>query len=83
MRHSRSGEGTDARSAVDIFVRDLGIVIEAARAAPLPAQLAAVALEISRGASAAGFGTPHDRQAVRFCEQLGGRPVRSLRGPAT
>lgn len=75
-------EGSDARSAVDIFVKDLGIVIDAARAAPFPAPLAAAALQVFLGASAAGFGKHDDSQAVRFYERLGGRPARGPRGPA-
>ncbi len=69
-------EGDEVTSAVDIFVKDLGIVLDAARAARLPVPIAASALQIFLGASAAGFGAKDDSQAVRFYEALGGKPVR-------
>ncbi|MCI4663835.1 MAG: NAD(P)-dependent oxidoreductase [Neomegalonema sp.] len=70
-------EGESAMSAVDIFVKDLGIVLDAARAAKFPAPVTASALQIFLGASAAGYGRHDDSQATRFYEQLGGKKVRS------
>jgi L-threonate 2-dehydrogenase len=69
-------EGTEAKSAVDIFVKDLGIVLDAARAARFPVPISATALQIFLGASSAGFGAHDDSQATRFYEGLGGKPVR-------
>ncbi|GMG84626.1 NAD(P)-dependent oxidoreductase [Paralimibaculum aggregatum] len=68
--------GTEARSAVDIFVKDLGIVTDAGRAARFPLPVSAAALQVFLGASGAGFGGHDDSQAVRFYEALGGRRVR-------
>lgn len=67
-----------ASSAVDIFVKDLGIVLDAARAARFPVPVSAAALQVFLGASAAGFGRANDSEAVRFYESLGGRPVRKV-----
>jgi 3-hydroxyisobutyrate dehydrogenase len=69
-------EGMEAKSAVDIFVKDLGIVLDAARAARFPVPVSAAALQVFLGASGAGFGKHDDSQATRFYEGLGGRKVR-------
>ena len=65
-----------AASAVDIFVKDLGIVLDAARASRFPVPVSAAALQVFLGASGAGFGRSDDSQATRFYEALGGKPVR-------
>jgi putative dehydrogenase len=69
-------EGTEASSAVDIFVKDLGIVLDAARASRFPVPVSAAALQVFLGASGAGFGKHDDSQATRFYEGLGGKRVR-------
>ncbi len=69
-------EGKEAKSAVDIFVKDLGIVLDAARAAKFPVPVSASALQVFLGASSAGFGSHDDSQATRFYEELGGKKVR-------
>ena len=69
-------EGTESKSAVDIFVKDLGIVLDAARAARFPVPVSAAALQVFLGASAAGFSKHDDSQATRFYESLGGKAVR-------
>jgi 3-hydroxyisobutyrate dehydrogenase len=69
-------EGTQASSAVDIFVKDLGIVLDAARASRFPVPVSAAALQVFLGASGAGFGKHDDSQATRFYERLGGKKVR-------
>lgn len=69
-------EGREASSAVDIFVKDLGIVLDAARAARFPVPVSAAALQVFLGASGAGFGKHDDSQATRFYEGLGGKKVR-------
>jgi len=65
----------DAKSAVDIFVKDLGIVQDAARSARFPLPVCAAALQVFLGASCAGFGAEDDSQAIRFYQSLGGRAV--------
>lgn len=69
-------EPGEAKSAVDIFVKDLGIVLDAARVARFPVPVAGAALQVFLGASGAGFGAADDSQAVQFYERLGGKPVR-------
>lgn len=69
-------EGTDVKSAVEIFVKDLGIVLDAARAARFPALISAAAHQVYLGTAGAGFGKLDDSQATRFYESLGGKKVR-------
>ncbi len=69
----------DAKSAVDIFVKDLGIVLDAARAQRFPVPLSGAALQVFLGASGAGYGRSDDSQAVRFYERLGATPIASER----
>ncbi len=69
-------EGTEATSAVDIFVKDLGIVLDAARQNRFPVPVSAAALQVFLGASGAGFGSLDDSQATRFYEVMGGKRVR-------
>ncbi len=69
-------EGEEATSAVDIFVKDLGIVLDAARANRFPVPVSAASLQVFLGASGAGFGGHDDSQATRFYEAMGGKPVR-------
>lgn len=69
-------EGRDVKSAVEIFVKDLGIVLDAARAARFPAPVTAAALQVYLGTAGAGFGKLDDSQATRFYESLGASKVR-------
>lgn len=64
-----------AKSAVDIFVKDLGIVLDAAREERFPLPLATAALQVFLGAASAGYGKADDSQAVKYYECLGGKPV--------
>ena len=73
-------EGTEATSAVDIFVKDLGIVLDAARTNRFPVPVSAAALQVFLGASGAGFGAHDDSQGTRFYEGLGGKRVRKTDG---
>ncbi|MFH1558211.1 MAG: NAD(P)-dependent oxidoreductase [Pseudomonadota bacterium] len=51
-------------SAVDIFVKDLGIVLEAGRGAKAPTPLAALAQQLFLAASAQGLGRADDSQVI-------------------
>ncbi len=59
-------------SAIEIFVKDLGIVQDMARAARYPAPLAAAALQMYLAASGAGFGKDDDASVARVYAQLSG-----------
>lgn len=59
-------------SAVDIFVKDLGIVTEAASAGGLPAPLAEAALARFRAAHEAGFGREGDVAVAKIYAREGG-----------
>jgi 3-hydroxyisobutyrate dehydrogenase len=60
------------RSSIDIFVKDLGIVQDMARAERFPAPLAAAALQMYLAASGAGMGQDDDASLARLYAQLSG-----------
>ncbi|MBB3609765.1 L-threonate dehydrogenase [Rhizobium sp. BK602] len=60
------------RSAIEIFVKDLGIVQDMARAERYPAPLAAAALQMYLAASGAGMGRDDDASLARLYAQLSG-----------
>jgi L-threonate 2-dehydrogenase len=60
------------RSAVEIFVKDLGIVQDMARSARFPAPLAAAALQMFLAASGAGMGREDDSSVARMYAQMSG-----------
>ncbi|HXN66514.1 MAG TPA: L-threonate dehydrogenase [Bradyrhizobium sp.] len=60
------------RSAVEIFVKDLGIVQDMARSARFPAPLASAALQMFLMASASGMGRDDDASVARLYARIGG-----------
>jgi 3-hydroxyisobutyrate dehydrogenase/putative dehydrogenase len=63
---------TDVRSAVDIFVKDMGLVADAAVAAGFDAELAAHARRRFQLAHDAGFGRLDDSTVIRtYLDQAG------------
>jgi 3-hydroxyisobutyrate dehydrogenase len=60
------------RSAIDIFVKDLGIVSDISRAERLPAPVAASALQMFLMTSAAGMGRDDDASVARLYAQIAG-----------
>ncbi|MGL4723413.1 MAG: L-threonate dehydrogenase [Scandinavium sp.] len=65
MRHVVEGDYTP-RSAVDIFVKDLGLVADSARALNFPLPLATTALNMFTSASNAGFGQQDDSAVIKI-----------------
>src|SRR4051794_3853289 len=61
-----------ARSAVDIFVKDLGIVQDMARGAKFPVPMAAAALQLFLMASGSGMGRDDDASVARVYANLTG-----------
>ena len=59
-------------SAIEIFVKDLGIVQDMARAERFPAPLAAAALQMYLAAAGAGMGKDDDSSVARVYAQLSG-----------
>jgi 3-hydroxyisobutyrate dehydrogenase len=59
-------------SAVDIFVKDLGIVLDAGRSAKVPTPLAALAHQLFLSASGQGHGAQDDSQVIAVYRQLAG-----------
>jgi 3-hydroxyisobutyrate dehydrogenase len=62
-------------SAVEIFVKDLGIVQDMARGARYPVPLAAAALQMYLAAAGAGMGRDDDSSLARIYAQLSGTPL--------
>jgi 3-hydroxyisobutyrate dehydrogenase-like beta-hydroxyacid dehydrogenase len=72
-RMARVLEGDDApRSAVDIFVKDLGLVAEMARGLNHPVPLASTAQQLFTAASAMGHGRADDGFVIRVWQALTG-----------
>src|SRR5205814_9629569 len=64
MAHVIAGDYTPL-SAVDIFVKDLGLVLDTARAAKFPLPLASTAHQMFMQASAAGHGGEDDAAVIK------------------
>jgi len=71
MPHVLSGDYTP-HSAVDIFVKDLGIIQDMARGAKFPVPLAASALQMFLAASGMGMGRDDDASVTRVYARLSG-----------
>lgn len=70
------GRFTPARSVLDIFVKDLGIVVDAADDLGLPLFAAAVAHQVFKLGAAAGLGGEDDAGIIRLYRGLvGGTPT--------
>jgi 3-hydroxyisobutyrate dehydrogenase len=69
--HVLEGDYTP-RSAVDIFVKDLGIVQDMARTSRFPVPLAAAALQMFLMASGSGMGRDDDASVARIYAHLAG-----------
>ena len=59
-------------SSVNIFVKDLGIVLDAARKRQCPLPLAAAAHQLYRATAAAGHGAEDDSAVIKFYAELAG-----------
>ncbi|MBI1354344.1 MAG: NAD-binding protein [Acidobacteria bacterium] len=60
------------RSAVNIFTKDLGIVVDSARANQFPVPIAGAAMQMFLMAAAAGMGRDDDASVVRVYQKLAG-----------
>jgi L-threonate 2-dehydrogenase len=69
--HILAGDDTPS-SAVNIFVKDLGIVLDQARALTFPLPMAAAAHQLFLAAAANGQGLKDDSFVIRVWEQLTG-----------
>ena len=69
--HILAGDDTPL-SAVNIFVKDLGIVLDQARTLTFPLPLAAAAHQLFLAAAAAGHGNKDDAFVIRVWETLAG-----------
>lgn len=65
MAHVLSGDYTPL-SAVDIFVKDLGLVLDLARASKFPLPLSSTAHQMFMQASTAGFGKEDDSAVIKI-----------------
>jgi len=64
MAHVIAGDYTPL-SAVDIFVKDLGLVLDSARVETFPLPLAATAHQLFMHASSSGFGGEDDSAVIK------------------
>jgi len=71
MPHVLDGDYTP-RSAVEIFVKDLGIIQDMARSARFPVPVSAAALQMFLMTSAAGMGRDDDASVARMYAQITG-----------
>ena len=60
------------RSAIEIFVKDLGIVLDMAREARFPVPVAGAALQMFLMTAAAGMGRDDDSSVARLYAQIAG-----------
>lgn len=74
--HMLAGDYTPL-SAVEIFVKDLGIVLETGKQERFPLPLAAAAHQMFLMAAAAGYGRLDDAAVVKVFEQLAGISVQA------
>jgi 3-hydroxyisobutyrate dehydrogenase-like beta-hydroxyacid dehydrogenase len=77
--HILAGDDTPL-SAVNIFVKDLGIVLDQARALTFPLPLASAAHQLFLAAAAAGYGGRDDAFVIRVWEALTGIPLPEKKG---
>ncbi|PBB33168.1 L-threonate dehydrogenase [Mesorhizobium sp. WSM3868] len=78
--HVLDGDYTP-RSAVDIFVKDLGIIQDMARSAKFPVPVAAAALQMFLATSAAGMGRDDDASVARLYAKITGTELPTTRKP--
>lgn len=71
MPHVLAGDDTPL-SAVNIFVKDLGIVLDQARGLTFPLPMASAAHQLFLAAAAAGYGGRDDAFVIRVWEMLAG-----------
>lgn len=76
MAHVLAGDYTPL-SAVDIFVKDLGLVLDTARASKFPLPLSATAHQMFMQASTSGFGREDDSAVIKIFPGIG-LPKKSL-----
>jgi 3-hydroxyisobutyrate dehydrogenase len=74
MPHVLEGDYSP-RSAIEIFVKDLGIVQDMARARKFPVPVAAAALQMFLMAAAAGMGRDDDASVARLYARVTGTPL--------
>ena len=70
------------RSAVDIFVKDLGVIQDMGRSAKFATPVAAAALQLFLMASGAGMGRDDDASVARIYAQLSGTALPEKAGAA-
>jgi L-threonate 2-dehydrogenase len=79
--HILAGDYTPL-SAVNIFVKDLGIVLDAARALGFPLPIAAMAHQLYLASAAAGRGGEDDSAVIKFYADLAGLELPRPAAPA-
>ena len=80
--HILAGDYTPL-SAVNIFIKDLGIVLDAARKLAFPLPLAAAAHQLYIATAAAGHGAEDDSAVIKYYALLAGIELPAPAGPAS
>lgn len=80
--HILDGDDTP-KSAVNIFVKDLGIVLDQARALSFPLPMSASAHQLFLAAAAAGHGAKDDAFVIRVWEHLAGLKLPEKKTPSS
>jgi 3-hydroxyisobutyrate dehydrogenase/putative dehydrogenase len=75
------GQFEPVRSALDIFVKDMGLVVGAAKATKLPTPLAAAAEQLYLAGSAEGLGRRDDASLVTLYERWAGKTLKERNAP--
>jgi 3-hydroxyisobutyrate dehydrogenase-like beta-hydroxyacid dehydrogenase len=75
-----SSDPPDVKSALNVFVKDLGIVLDESRRVQAPVPLASAALQQFVAGQSLGLGRQDDSQVVRVYEAITGTPVRGSSG---
>ena len=80
--HILAGDYTPL-SSVNIFIKDLGIVLDAARKLAMPLPLAAAAHQLYLGTAGAGHGAEDDSAVIKLYAALSGISLPAPAAPAT
>ena len=80
--HILAGDYTPL-SSVNIFIKDLGIVLDAARKLAMPLPLAAAAHQLYLGTAGAGHGAEDDSAVIKLYAALSGISLPTPAAPAT
>ena len=74
-------DGRVVLAAVNIFIKDLGIVLDAARKLSFPLPLASAAHQLYLATAAAGYGGEDDSAVIKYYAMLAGLELPKAQDP--